>query len=110
MTTPTSRPYDANLIAIALAVLVCFGCLLSVCAAPTLLAYALPDLGSQTGLADVIPMCAWARGGSVGLWWNSGVTPARAFSVASRYNAVCVAVPWTAALPDRGRPAVDVTP
>ena len=58
----------------------------------------------------LIAMCAWSRGGRVGLWWNASVAPSRAFANAHRYNAVCVAVPWAAALPARGRPAIDLQP
>jgi hypothetical protein len=58
----------------------------------------------------VIPLCAWARGGRVGLWWNANVTPTRAFSNAYRFHAVCVAVLWSPALPESGRPSFGVTP
>jgi hypothetical protein len=58
----------------------------------------------------VTPMCAWARNGSLGLWWSARVPPARAFANAHRYNAVCLALPWSPHLPASGRPAVDMTP
>jgi hypothetical protein len=57
---------------------------------------------------SVIPVCVWARNSRVGLWWNSSVTPARAFANSRRYNAVCLAVPWSDWLPANGRPAVGV--
>jgi len=59
---------------------------------------------------SLVALCAWTRGGRVGLWWNTTVAPATAFANAYRYNAVCAAVPWTETLPERGRPSLDVTP
>ncbi len=80
----------------------CLGWFGLVAAAQLLVSRVDPPLGS------VIPLCAWARHGRVGLWWNSSVTPARAFANSHRYNAVCVAVPWSDWLPAHGRPAVSV--
>jgi hypothetical protein len=72
-------------------------------------------IGSQVAAASVeqangflTPMCLWARNGQVGLWWNTSISPARAFSNAHRYNAVCVALPWTASMPQRGLPRLDL--
>jgi len=111
MSTITLHAHNNNTLAILLACLLCFACLLVTCAMPTIIAYAAGSAATaDSGPVDIIPMCAWARQGAVGLWWNTGVTPTRAFSNSRRYNAVCVAVPWSAALPDRGRPAIDVTP
>jgi hypothetical protein len=84
----------------------------SLCLACALLAGASQVLAAQLDepLGYVTPMCAWARNGSVGLWWNSNVPPGRAFARAHRYNAVCVALPWSTNLPATGRPALDVSP
>jgi hypothetical protein len=102
---------DSNLLAIVLAFLLCFGCIFFACGAPTAVVYATgANMPAGSQAVHLIPMCAWSRHGAVGLWWNSAVAPSRAFANASRYNAVCVALPWTAALPGRGRPAVDLTP
>lgn len=86
--------------------------ILSLCLACALLAAASQVLAAQLDEAHgyVTPMCAWARHGSVGLWWNSSVPPSRAFARAPRYNAVCVALPWSTTLPNSGRPALDVFP
>ena len=64
----------------------------------------------QQASSSVIALCAWARGGRTGLWWNANIAPARAFANAPRYNAACLAVPWSASLPEQGRPAVDLQP
>lgn len=58
--------------------------------------------------AGLTPMCAWARNGQVGLWWNASISPARAFTNAHRYNAVCVALPWAASFPQRGLPRLEL--
>jgi len=86
--------------------------LFSLCLACALLAGASQVLAAQLDETHgyVTPMCVWARHGSVGLWWNSSVPPGRAFARAHRYNAVCVALPWSTALPATGRPALDVSP
>jgi hypothetical protein len=60
-------------------------------------------------VAGLTPMCVWARHGQVGLWWNTGISPARAFANAHRYNAVCVALPWAASFPQRGLPRLDIS-
>jgi len=59
---------------------------------------------------SLIAMCAWSRNGSVGLWWNTNRPPSQVFARAAHYNAVCAVVPWSAALPDRGIPKLDLTP
>lgn len=59
---------------------------------------------------SVVALCAWSRGGRAGLWWNRNVAPSRAFVNAPRYNAMCLAVPWSSNLPERGRPSIDVSP
>lgn len=86
--------------------------LLSLCLACALLAAASQVLAAQLDEASgfVTPMCVWARNGRVGLWWNSNVPPGRAFARAHRYNAVCVALPWSTRLPATGRPALEVFP
>lgn len=86
--------------------------LLSLCLACALLAGASQVLAVQLDDTHgyVTPMCVWARNGSLGLWWNSNVPPGRAFARAYRYNAVCIALPWSTLLPATGRPALDVSP
>jgi hypothetical protein len=102
---------ESNLLAIVLAFLMCFGCVFFACAAPTLVVYSAgANAPAGAGPVQLIPMCAWSLQGAVGLWWNSNVAPSRAFSNAARHHALCVAVPWAAGLPSRGRPVIDLVP
>ena len=110
-TVSQTRPSGSNALAIGLAMGVCFSCLFVTCATPTALAYlAGPGTHPADAAVDLIPMCAWARNGRAGLWWNANVKPTRAFANSSRYNAVCLALPWPAAMPDQGRPVISLTP
>ena len=74
------------------------------CASPVWL----PRLGLPSG--SVTAVCAWARGGRVGLWWNTRVAPATALANAHKYSAVCAVTVWSSRLPERGRPALDLSP
>lgn len=112
MSNKPTRWRDSNVLALAVAALMCLSCLLLACAVPTALTLV---AGSQPGIqtsgpVNLIPMCAWARNGNVGLWWNASITASRVVSSSQRYNAVCVALPWAASLPARGRPTIDVLP
>lgn len=53
-------------------------------------------------------MCAWARNGQMGLWWNANLGPARALRNHYRQQSVCWVVPWSSVLPSTGRPAVKI--
>lgn len=53
-------------------------------------------------------MCAWARNGQVGLWWNANLGPARALRNHYRQQALCWVVPWSSTLPSAGRPTVKI--
>ena len=101
--------YGGNTFAITLALVLCLACVTLACSAPMFLTVA-GGLGAQTAGIDVIPLCAWARNGQAGLWWNAHVTPRSPVSHSRRYNAVCVAAPWAPTLPDRGRPSFDYIP
>ncbi|MGQ0601636.1 MAG: hypothetical protein ACT4QE_08075 [Anaerolineales bacterium] len=85
--------------------------LLACCLASTGLAMASQVVAARIdrATAGLTPMCVWARSGQVGLWWNTSISPARAFANAPRYNAVCVALPWAASFPQRGLPRLDIS-
>lgn len=104
-----SRWYEGNFFALSAALVLCVACVVMACAVPAWLSSS-ARAGPRAGPVDVIPLCAWARHGSVGLWWNANIAPTAAIARAPRYNAVCVAAPWSSLLPERGRPAFDVTP
>ena len=95
---------SANAMVAAVALSLCL-----TCSASALASQAWAARNAQAS-RSVIALCAWARGGRVGLWWNASIAPSRAFSNAYRYNAVCVAVPWSPTLPERGRPAINLQP
>ena len=97
---------DWGIVAAAMA---CLACLALACFTPILLA-ASTEAVEHTGLAHVMPLCVWARGGNVGLWWNAFVAPRGGFTYSKRHNAVCLAMLWSPSLPSRGRPSVDMTP
>lgn len=104
-----SHLYDSNFFAIGVASALFLGCVALACAALAL-APRSAVAADSAGVVGVVPLCAWARHGRVGLWWNSTVTPTAPIRVSHRYNALCIAAPWSPALPGRGRPAIDVTP
>lgn len=112
MSNKPTRWRESNLLALILAAIMCLSCLLLACAVPTVLTVAAGSQSSiqSNGPMSVIPMCAWARNGTVGLWWNSSITASRVVSSSQRYNALCIAMPWTGMLPARGRPSIDIMP
>ncbi len=100
-----------NRVAVTVALAACLACLALACTAPSLLAVGGGRHGpAAAGGLKVVPLCAWARNGRVGLWWNVYVQPAAPLMRSQRYNAVCVAAPWVPGLPDRGRPSVGYLP
>jgi hypothetical protein len=101
--------YGGNTFALTVASVACLACVALACTAPLILAAAGARGASVAGL-EVIPLCAWARNGRAGLWWNSAVSPIASVSLSNRYSAVCVAAPWAPLLPDRGGPSIDYTP
>jgi hypothetical protein len=100
--------FQSNTFAISLALIVCLTCLLAACTVPML--SALPPKTARAAALDIVPLCAWARNGRVGLWWNAHITPSSPASYSHRYHALCVAAPWPPILPDRGRPNISITP
>ncbi len=106
---PGSSWSRSNYFAVILALALCLGCVALACSAPALLS-ASNKVGAQSGSMDLVPLCAWARNGRAGLWWNSSVSPRVPISRSRRYNAVCIAAPWPPGLPDYGRPVIDFTP
>ena len=102
----TNNARDTRILATAVLLVVgmCLACSLIACAVQALTPP--PEQASDS----IVAVCAWSRNGSMGLWWNDRRPPAQVFARASNYNARCALVPWSSALPDRGRPALDVSP
>ncbi len=104
-----SRWYQSNYFAVGLALILCLGCLALACSVPMTISVA-SEIGPRSSAINLIPLCAWAHQGQVGLWWNSNVAPGGPIYHSPRFHAVCVAAPWTTALPRYGRPSFNLLP